>query len=146
MGNNQTYKSDKPSYTYSTSRFYAEIVASKSNIGLFYWSNSTWDAANIKKGQPISNLTAGRWNNLLAKIKELAEAEGGSAPYTGVSSGATIYAATFNAARSAISNRTGYGPLPSAQEKGDEVKAALFEGSGSLKSALNAAINHYNNS
>ena len=137
---------DEPYYGYSTARFYAEIVASKSSIGLFYWSNSTWDAANIKKGQPISNLTAGRWNNLLAKIKELAEAEGGSAPYTGVSSGATIYAATFNAARSAISNRAGYGPLPSAQEKGDEVKAALFEGSGSLKSALNAAINHYNNS
>lgn len=137
---------DEPYYGYSTARFYAEIVASKSSIGLFYWSNSTWDAANIKKGQPISNLTAGRWNNLLAKIKELAEAESGSAPYTGVSSGATIYAATFNAARSAISNRTGYGPLPSAQEKGDEVKAALFEGSGSLKSALNAAINHYNNS
>ena len=137
---------DEPYYGYSTARFYAEIVASKSSIGLFYWSNSTWDAANIKKGQPISNLTAGRWNNLLAKIKELAEAEGGSAPYTGVSSGATIYAATFNAARSAISNQTGYGTLPVTQEKGDEVKAALFEGSGSLKSALNAAINHYNNS
>lgn len=137
---------DEPSYTYSTSRFYAEIIATKSSIDLFYWNNSTWDAANIAKGQPISNLTAGRWNNLLAKIKELAEAEGGSAPYTGVSSGATIYAATFNAARSAISNRTGYGTLPSAQEKGDEVKAALFEGTGSLKSAINAAINHYNNS
>lgn len=137
---------DEPYYGYSTARFYAEIVASKSSIGLFYWNNAAWDAANIKKGQPISNLTAGRWNNLLAKIKELAEAEGGSAPYTGVSSGATIYAATFNAARSSISNRTGYGTLPSTQEKGDEVKAALFEGSGSLKSALNAAINHYNNS
>lgn len=137
---------DTPSYTYSTSRFYAEIIATKSNIDLFYWQNSAWDAANIKKGQPISNLTATRWNNLLAKIKELAEAEGGSAPYTGVSSGATIYAATFNSARSAISNRTGYGTLPSAQEKGDSVKAALFEGSGSLKSAINAAINHYNNS
>lgn len=138
--------SDEPSYTYSTSRFYAEIIATKSTIDPFYWNNSTWDAANIAKGQPISNLTAGRWNSLLAKIKELAEAEGGSAPYTGVSSGATIYAATFNAARSAISNRTGYGTLPSAQEKGDKVKAALFEGTGSLKSAINAAINHYNNS
>lgn len=133
-------------YSYTGSRVYAVLSAKKITIDPFYWSNSTWDAANIKKGQPISNLTAGRWNNLLAKIKELAEAEGGSAPYTGVSSGATIYAATFNAARSAISNRTGYGALPSAQEKGDEVKAALFEGSGSLKSALNAAINHYNNS
>lgn len=137
---------DTPSYTYSTSRFYAEITATKSVIDLFYWQNASWDAANIKKGQPISNLTATRWNNLLAKIKELAEAEGGSAPYTGVSSGATIYAATFNSARSAISNRTGYGTLPSTQSKGDSVKAALFEGSGSLKSAINAAINHYNNS
>lgn len=133
-------------YSYTGSRVYAVLSAKKITIDPFYWSNSTWDAANIKKGQPISNLTAGRWNNLLAKIKELAEAEGGSAPYTGVSSGATIYAATFNAARSAISNRTGYGTLPSAQEKGDEVKAALFEGTGSLKSAINAAINHYNNS
>lgn len=133
-------------YSYTGSRVYAVLSAKKITIDPFYWNNSTWDAANVKKGQPISNLTAGRWNNLLAKIQELAEAEGGSAPYTGVSSGATIYAATFNAARSAISNRTGYGTLPSAQEKGDEVKAALFEGSGSLKSALNAAINHYNNS
>lgn len=137
---------DEPYYGYSTSRFYAELTATKTQIDLFYWNNATWDAANIKKGQPISNLTATRWNNLLAKIKELAEAEGGSAPYTGVSSGATIYAATFNAARSAISNRTGYGTLPAAQNKGNEIKAALFEGSGSLKSALNAAINHYNNS
>lgn len=137
---------DTPSYTYSTSRFYAEITATKSTIDLFYWQNASWDAANIKKGQPISNLTATRWNNLMAKIQELAEAEGDSYSYSRVSSGATIYAATFNSARSAISNRTGYGTLPSTQSKGDSVKAALFEGSGSLKSAINAAINHYNNS
>lgn len=137
---------DTPSYTYSTSRFYAELVATKSMIDLFYWDSASTDGSLIKKGQLISNLTATRWNNLLAKIKELAEAEGGSAPYTGVSSGATIYAATFNAARSAISNRTSYGTLPAAQNKGNEIKAALFEGSDSLKSALNAAINHYNNS
>ncbi len=134
------------SYSYTTSRGYAELSAKRQSIDLFYWSSATWDAANIAKGQPISNLTAGRWNNLLAKIQELAEAEGGSAPYTGVSSGATIYAATFNAARTAISNRTGYGTLPATQASGDEVKAALFEGTGSLKSAINAAITHYNNS
>lgn len=137
---------DTPSYTYSTSRFYAEITATKSTIDLFYWNNSTWDAANIKKGQPISNLTATRWNNLMAKIQELAEAEGGSYSYSRVSSGATIYASSFNAVRTAISNRTGYGTLPATQSKGDSVKAALFEGTGSLKSAINAAINHYNNS
>ena len=137
---------DTPSYTYSTSRFYAEITATKSTIDLFYWQNSTWDAANIKKGQPISNLTATRWNNLMAKIQELAEAEGGSYSYSRVSSGATIYASSFNAVRTAISNRTGYGTLPATQSKGNSVKAALFEGSGSLKSAINAAINHYNNS
>lgn len=137
---------DTPSYTYSTSRFYAEITATKSTIDLFYWQNFTWDAANIKKGQPISNLTATRWNNLMTKIQELAEAEGGSYSYSRVSSGATIYASSFNAVRAAISNRTGYGTLPSTQSKGNSVKAALFEGSGSLKSAINAAINHYNNS
>lgn len=82
----------------------------------------------------------------MSKIQELAEAEGGSYSYSRVSSGATIYASSFNAVRTAISNRTGHGTLPAAQAKGNEVKAALFEGSGSLKSALNAAINHYNNS
>lgn len=137
---------DEVSYSYSSGRKYAEISARKTAINLFYWNNATWDAANIKAGQPISNLTATRWNNLLAKIQELAEAEGGSYSYSGVSSGGTIYAATFNAARTAISNRTGYGQLPAARNKGNEIKAALFEGSGSLKSALNAAINHYNNS
>lgn len=137
---------DEVAYSYFTERKYTEISAKKTAIGLFYWNNATWDAANIKAGQPISNLTATRWNSLLAKIKELAEAEGGSYSYSGVSSGSTIYAATFNGARTAISNRTGYGTLPAAQSKGNNVKASLFEGSGSLKSALNAAINHYNNS
>lgn len=138
--------SDEVEYLYYSHHKYAEITAKKANIDLFYWQNATWDAANIKTGQPISNLTATRWNNLLAKIKELAEAEGDSYSYTGVLSGASILATTFNGARSAISNRTGYGTLPSTQAKDDPVKAALFEGTGSLKSALNAAITHYNNS
>lgn len=123
-----------------------DATKQKMPIDLFYWDSASTDASLIKAGQPVSNLTATRWNKLLAKIKELAEAEGGSYSYSGVSSGSTIYAATFNAVRTAISNRTGYGTLPAAQSKGNNVKAALFEGSGSLKSALNAAINHYNNS
>lgn len=138
--------SDEVEYLYYSHHKYAEITAKKASIDLFYWENTTWDAANIKAGQPISNLTATRWNNLMAKIQELAEAEGGSYSYSGVSSGGTIYATTFNAARAAISNRSGYGTLPAAQSKGNSVKAALFEGSGSLKSALNAAISYHNNS
>ena len=42
--------------------------------------------------------------------------------------------------------RSGYGTIPAAQASGNAVKASLFEGSGSLKTALNAAITHYNNS
>ena len=133
-------------YSYTGSRVYAVLSAKKSTIDLFYWNNSTWDAANIKTGQPISNLTAARWNRFKAKIQELAEAEGGAYSYASVVSGGTIYATEFNAVRTAITGRSGYGTLPATQSKGDAVKAALFEGSGSLKSALNAAITHYNNS
>lgn len=133
-------------FTWAAGNLWMVLSATKTSIDLFYWSSAAWDAANIKAGQPISNLSAARWNKLLAKIQELAEAEGGSYSYSGVSSDSTIYAATFNGARTAISNRAGYGTLPAAQSKGNNVKAALFEGSGSLKSALNAAINHYNNS
>lgn len=121
-------------------------VWQKKAVDAFYWESGAWDAANIAKGQPVSNLTAVRWNRLLAKIQELAEAQGGSFSYSTVGSGGTIYATTFNAARLGISNRTGRGTLPDTQNAGDAVKAALFEGSGSLKAALNTAIDYYNNS
>lgn len=140
------YNTASVEFTWAAGNLWMVLSATKTSIDLFYWSSAAWDAANIKAGQPISNLSAARWNKLLAKIQELAEAEGGSYSYSGVSSDSTIYAATFNGARTAISNRAGYGTLPAAQSKGNNVKAALFEGSGSLKSALNAAINHYNNS
>lgn len=140
------YNTASVEFTWAAGNLWMVLSATKTSIDLFYWNSAAWDAANIKAGQPISNLTATRWNNLMSKIQELAEAEGGSYSYSRVSSGATIYASSFNAVRTAISNRAGYGTLPAAQSKGNNVKAALFEGSGSLKSALNAAINHYNNS
>lgn len=140
------YNTASVEFTWAAGNLWMVLSATKTSIDLFYWSSATWDAANIKAGQPISNLTATRWNKLMSKIQELAEAEGGSYSYSRVSSGATIYASSFNAVRTAISNRAGYGTLPSTQSAGNEVKAALFESSGSLKSALNAAINHYNNS
>lgn len=137
---------DTVSYAYKTSRVYAEITATKESIDLFYWDSAATDAGLIAKGQPISNMTAARWNRFKAKIAELAAAEGGSYSYSTVAKGGTFYATEFNAVRSAIMNRSGYGTLPAAQASGNAVKASLFEGSGSLKTALNAAITHYNNS
>ena len=134
------------SYDYTTNRVYAEITATKESIDLFYWSSASTDASLIAKGQPISNITASRWNRFKAKIAELAEAEGGSYSYSTVASGDTFYATEFNEVRTAIMNRSGYGTLPAAQASGNAVKASLFEGKGSLKTALNAAITHYNNS
>ena len=136
---------DEPSYAYSDSRFYAEIVATKSTIDLFYWNTAGTDASLFAAGKPISNLTAARWNKLKAKIKELADAWGSTYTYTEVSKGDAITAAEFNGVRTAINNRAGHGTLPAAQSKGDPIKASLFEGSASLKSALNAAITYYNN-
>ena len=134
------------SYDYTINRVYAEITATKGTIDLFYWSSASTDASLIAAGQPISNMTAARWNRFKAKIAELAAAEGGSYSYSTVASGDTFYATEFNVVRTAIMNRSGYGTLPAAQSRGNAVKASLFEGSGSLKTALNAAITHYNNS
>lgn len=134
------------SYAYTTSRLYAEITATKESIDLFYWDSESTDSLLIAAGQPISNMTAARWNRFKAKIAELAAAEGGSYSYSTVASGDTFYATEFNAVRTAIMNRSSYGTLPAAQASGNAVKASLFEGSGSLKTALNAAITHYNNS
>ena len=118
----------------------------KKKIELFYWNSAATDSTLIAKGQPISNMTATRWNRFKAKIAELAEAEGGSYSYSDVATGDTFYATEFNSVRTAIMNRSGYGTLPAAQSSGNSVKASLFEGRGSLKTALNAAITHYNNS
>ena len=134
------------SYDYTTSRVYSEITATKKSVDLFYWSSASTDASLIAAGQPISNMTASRWNRFKAKIAELAEAEGGSYSYSTVASGNTFYATEFNSVRTAIMNRSGYGTIPAPQASGNAVKASLFEGSGSLKTALNAAITHYNNS
>lgn len=135
---------DEPSYSWLRARVYAEIVATKTSIAPFYWDSASTDAALIAKGKPVSNLTSARWNSLMAKIREVAEAEGKTFTYSSVSSGGTFYATEFNEARTGVLNLTGYGTLPAAQSAGGQVKASLLEGSGSLKAALNAAIDYYN--
>lgn len=138
--------SDEPEYSWMRARVYAEIVAKKTGIEPFYWDSASTDAALIAKGQPVTNLTAARWNSLLAKIREVAEATGGSFSYSAVSSGGTFYASEFNEARAGILALTGHGTLPGTKAGGDDVLASLFEGSGSLKAALNTAITNFNNS
>lgn len=98
----------------------------------------------------MSNITAARWNRLLVKIKELADACGASFSYTPVSSGDVISAAQFNAARTGLSNiKTALGAssisLPVKQSNGNIIYATLFNGNTSLKGALNALIGVYNN-
>lgn len=127
----------------SDATYYA--VWQRKAIDLFYWSSASSDPTLIAKGAPVANITAARWNRLKAKIKELREAEGGTWSYSSVASGQSITAAEFNTVRTGISNCGGYATLPSVQSSGNTMLASLFEGSGSLKSALNGAITYYNN-
>lgn len=121
----------------------------KNPIDKFYWNGSdTADADLIATGQPVTNITAYRWNSLLAKISELADAIGASFSYTTVSKGDGITAARFNVARNGLNNiKAQMGTstrIPDAQESGNTMYAMLFNGSISLKSALNDMIEIYN--
>ncbi len=122
-------------------------VWEKNTIGKFWWDSAEGneDASIIYQGAPITNLTAGRWNTLQAKIAQLASANGSSFSYTRVSSGDSITAAGFNAARNAIAAQPGHGTIPTTVLVGSGIKAASYNGTGSLKNALNTAIDYYNN-
>lgn len=141
-----TDDTDEPSYTYSTNRFYAELSATKGIIDLFYWINEASDDSLIAKGEPVKNITAARWNSLKAKIKELADAQGISYSYSNVSSGSTFSATEFNNVRNAIDKFDGAGALPPIKNSGDQILASFFNGTASLKAALNRAITTHNNS
>ena len=157
-GTGTTYESGRTVSFTARSTYYSSptevnlyaVWEEKSDIALFYWNVSdTADASLIAKGKPVTNITATRWNNLLAKIKELSDAVGVSFSYTTVSSGSQITAARFNAARTGLANiKTKLGTttvLPAEQYSGYTVYATLFVGNGSIKGALNALIGVYNN-
>lgn len=120
------------------------------HIDLFYWYGSdTLDAAKIAKGQPVSNLTATIWNEFKSRINQLTIAETGSSwSYSTVSSGDGITAAEVLAARNALAALNNNVPLPTAAQLqvGKQILASYFNGTGSLKAALNIIINNYNNS
>lgn len=119
----------------------------KRGIDQFYWDGGSGntDSSIIAAGLPLSNLTASRWNRLMATLAELAEGNGGSFVYSPVAAGSRITAAGFNAVRAAIASQPGHGATPGACSAGDSILASYYNGVGSLKNALNSAIIYYNN-
>lgn len=121
------------------------------HIELFYWDGGTGstDSSIIAKGLPVTNLTASRWNRFKKKINEITQAQTGKAwSYTTTSSGDSITAIEVLNARNAIAALNGNVPLPTAAQlaTGKKILANYFNGSGSLKAALNIVISNYNNS
>ena len=119
----------------------------KRGIDPFYWDGGSGSGDNsiIAAGLPLSNLTAARWNRLMATLAELVEGNGGTFIYSPVVAGSRITAAGFNAARAAIASQPGHGATPGARSAGDSILASYYNGAGSLKTALNGAIIYYNN-
>lgn len=119
----------------------------KRGIDQFYWDggSGSGDSSIIAAGLPLSNLTASRWNRLMATLAELAEGNGSSFIYSPVVAGSRITAAGFNAVRSAIAAQPGHGATPGERSAGDSILASYYNGAGSLKTALNGAIIYYNN-
>lgn len=121
------------------------------HIELFYWDGGTGstDSSIIAKGLPVTNLTASRWNRFKKKINEITQAQTGRAwSYTTTSSGDSITAIEVLNARNAIAALNGNVPLPTATQlaTGKEILASYFNGTGSLKAALNIVISNYNGS
>lgn len=121
------------------------------HIELFYWDGGTGstDSSIIAKGLPVTNLTASRWNRFKKKINEITQAQTGKAwSYTTTSSGDSITAIEVLNARNAIAALNGNVPLPTATQlaTGKKILASYFNGSGSLKDALNIVISNYNGS
>lgn len=117
-------------------------AATHEAIGYFAWTND--DATNIQTGQPVTNLTASAWQNLIAKV---AACGGSTGSIPTASSGTKITANHFNQMRNAISGLTGAGSVASSVTSGEsKVLASLFaNATTSLKEAINRAISAKNN-
>ena len=124
------------------------------NIGLFYWDGNTGatDSSIIAKGLPITNLTAERWNRLREKVLVVATARANATAINKINAISTVQptdtltANMFNDIREAIALLEGSTTLPNKVKSNEPVLASYFNGTTSLKSALNAAITAWNNS
>lgn len=117
-------------------------AATNEAIGYFAWTND--DATKIQTGQPVTNLTASAWQNLIAKV---AACGGSTGSIPTASSGTKITANHFNQMRNAISGLTGAGSVASSVTSGtSKVLASLFaNATTALKEAINRAISAKNN-
>lgn len=131
-------------YVSSSDKANSNSVTAATNeaIGYFAWTND--DAANIQSGQPVTNLTASAWRNLIAKV---AACGGSTGSIPTASSGTKITANHFNQMRNAISGLTGAGSVASSVTSGtSKVLASLFaNATTALKEAINRAISAKNN-
>lgn len=113
------------------------ITATKKAIPYFSWTAD--DATKIAPGQPVRNITASAWNDLISKIS----ACGGdsNSVYTAYP-GSTITANHFKSMRNGISGLAGAGDVPPDVTAGtSKILASLFIG---LKNAINRAISYKN--
>ena len=131
-------------YVSSSDKANSNSVTAATNeaIGYFAWTND--DANKIQTGQPVTNLTASAWQNLIAKV---AACGGSTGSIPTASSGTTITANHFNQMRNAISGLTGAGSVASSVTSGkSKVLASLFaNATTALKEAINRAISAKNN-
>lgn len=131
-------------YVSSSDKANSNSVTAATNeaIGYFAWTND--DATNIQTGQPITNLTASAWQNLIAKV---AACGGSTGSIPTASSGTKITANHFNQMRNAISGLTGAGSVASSVTSGtSKILASLFaNATTALKEAINRAISAKNN-
>lgn len=122
---------------------YIEVIAS-AVIDYFTWCGSdNADNTKIKKGQPVSNLTAEAWNRLKAILNLMLD----RMDITSVSVGSdvgkvTITATEFNKLQEALLQlkvKLGYTGLtiPQKVSKNNPILASYFNGTGSLKDATN---------
>lgn len=116
-------------------------ATTSSAIGYFAWTND--DATKIQAGQPVTNLTATAWNNLISKVSACGGSTGSIPRAT---AGSQITAEHFNQMRNAISGLSGSGSVASSVSSGStKMRAALFaNATTALKEAINRAISTKN--
>lgn len=112
----------------------------------FYWHGSdTADATYFAKGKRIDlAVTAPAWNALCAFINEVrTDIRLSTIAFSTVSAGDEISAVKFNIVSNSIRQivNAGYGTVvPATVSSGDEIVTSLFNGRGSLKDAINKAV------
>lgn len=116
-------------------------ATTKSAISYFAWTSN--DSSKIQAGQPVTNLTASAWNNLINKVSACGGSTGSIPRAT---AGSQITAEHFNQMRNAIAGLSGSGSVASSVSAGStKMRATLFaNATTALKEAINRAISTKN--